>query len=1081
MTVSTLIRRSVWYHRRALLGVFLGIATTTAVITGALLVGDSVRHSLLLIARERIGNVAGAMAGGDRFVRTEVAEELVARNGAPAAAAIHLSGIAIAPDHDRRTHDVQIYGVDAAFAELGYGWPHPGAGEIAVNRKLAGRLGVAVGDTILLKVEQPSFLSRDATLAAVEQPYVTLRVTVSSVLEGEGNFSLRRSQLSPYNAFVDRESLQKTIKREGLANLVVTSSAVSPDALIDFWQPLDAGLERIVLSDTTVELRCHRVFFDETTAAAALAIPEAAPVLTYFVNEIRSGERTTPYSMVTALDPKLLPISDLQDDEIILNEWCAEDLNANVGALVTLTFFVLDRGRELATQNATFKVRAIVPTEADGIDRSLMPDFPGLSVAENCSDWDTGMPIDLQAIRPKDESYWDDHRGTPKALINWQTGRRIWNNRFGSVTAVRYPKIVEIATTVDLLTLEQLTPSRLNLQFEAVADLAKTSAMTGMDFGGLFIAFSFFIIAAALLLTALLFVFHLDQRRSEHGTLAAIGFSERRIAGLYVRESWLLATVAAVIGAAAGTLYTVALVRGLGTLWQDAVGTWALSVHLDPRTYAIGIVSGVVVSILTIRMVLWRTRKASVLDRLRGSSSIAMPPGRRALLLTIELLAAAAAAAVLVTQYDSAAAPLAFFVGGALLLVAFIAGCGVLFVGFGNATKRGGVAAIGRRNIGRRPGRSLAVVGVLACAAFLIVALESQRTTHLSGTASRTSGTGGFAVFAKSTIPVYEDLQTAAVRELRGLDEPPFDTVDILSMRLVAGDDASCLNLNRALRPQLAGIDPDQFSERGAFAFQKTTDNASEPWSLLEFETGSSEIPAVIDFNTMMYSLKLGIGSTLPYVNERNEAVNVRIVGALKPGMMQGILLVDEAAVIEHFPSHAGYRMFLFDNVLDAGSDAVTLAVALNKRFGDIGFDAVPAASRLAEFNRVQDTYISIFQVLGGLGVVLGAFGLSIMVMRNVLQRRSELALMRAIGFSVSTIRRMILAEHWALLLAGLFCGGTAALVAVLPTFVSRQLEPPWAALVLVLCGVFLCGLVSTWLAVRSSLRGELVSALRSE
>ena len=47
------------------------------------------------------------------------------------------------------------------------------------------------------------------------------------------------------------------------------------------------------------------------------------------------------------------------------------------------------------------------------------------------------------------------------------------------------------------------------------------------DFSGLFIGFSFFLIAAALMLMALLFQFGIEQRAPEIGTLLALGFAPR--------------------------------------------------------------------------------------------------------------------------------------------------------------------------------------------------------------------------------------------------------------------------------------------------------------------------------------------------------------------------------------------------------------------------------------------------------------------------------------------------------------------------------------------------------------------------
>ena len=94
--------------------------------------------------------------------------------------------------------------------------------------------------------------------------------------------------------------------------------------------------------------------------------------------------------------------------------------------------------RQLEERTGQFKVGGIIAMNDPRSDITLMPDFPGMTDSENCADWDTGFPMDLDAIRDKDEDYWDTYKGTPKAYISLATGQEIWNNRFGSLTAVRY-------------------------------------------------------------------------------------------------------------------------------------------------------------------------------------------------------------------------------------------------------------------------------------------------------------------------------------------------------------------------------------------------------------------------------------------------------------------------------------------------------------------------------------------------------------------------------------------------------------------------------------------------------------------
>jgi ABC-type antimicrobial peptide transport system permease subunit len=147
----------------------------------------------------------------------------------------------------------------------------------------------------------------------------------------------------------------------------------------------------------------------------------------------------------------------------------------------------------------------------------------------------------------------------------------------------------------------------------------------------------------------------------------------------------------------------------------------------------------------------------------------------------------------------------------------------------------------------------------------------------------------------------------------------------------------------------------------------------------------------------------------------------------------------------------------------------------------DAGLELIPAAQRLDAFNAVQNTYLNTFQVLGGLGLLVGTAGLGVVVLRNVLERRGELALLRAVGFRRRSLRWLVLSEHAALLLIGLAVGLIAALVAVVPSFFSADAHLPLLTLSATIGSVFLVGLLVTVLSVTVALRGELLDALRNE
>jgi len=229
----------------------------------------------------------------------------------------------------------------------------------------------------------------------------------------------------------------------------------------------------------------------------------------------------------------------------------------------------------------------------------------------------------------------------------------------------------------------------------------------------------------------------------------------------------------------------------------------------------------------------------------------------------------------------------------------------------------------------------------------------------------------------------------------------------------------------------------------------------------------------------------------------------LRIVGVIANSILQGSLLISEEQFIRLFPADEGYRAFLVDcpwsesdlkrlparKVDEERAVDVMLPMLkfeavsweLSKGLQDAGLELTPAVWRLADFGTVENTYLSIFQALGGLAMLLGSVGLGIVVLRNVMERRNELALMRAVGFRKRALVWLVLSEHWGLLAIGLAIGTVSAAIAVLPALRSPGADVPYLSLVITLVAVAASGLVWTWLAALAALRGPLLNALRSE
>ena len=499
-----------------------------------------------------------------------------------------------------------------------------------------------------------------------------------------------------------------------------------------------------------------------------------------------------------------------------------------------------------------------------------------------------GMPVFrwCNKIRPKDEEYWKKYRGTPKAFITLAAGQKMWANRFGALTAIRYevptntaPIDCQIAVYRNLLA--NLDPADLGLRFEPVREQALKAAEQGQDFGQLFLGFSLFLVVAALLLMALLFQFGLEQRATEIGTLLALGFAPRQVRKLLLVEGVALALAGGVLGALGGIGYAKAMLWGLTTVWRNAVGASDLDFHATATTLAIGLCASTVVAVLTIWLTLRKqarqpaaallageiespksevhSRTACVAQILPSSCWVAVGAG----------LAAVAIVGWMVAKGDTANAG-AFFGAGTLLLVAGLAAASAWLaaleracsntgpgapasagLSLGHTTPRSRTAAaskpakagapltlggLGLRGCARRRKRSLATIALLACGCFVIVAIGVFRLDANQDANRRSSGTGGFALIGQATLPVVQDLNSESGREFFGLDAADLAGVDFVPFRVREGDEASCLNPNRAQRPRLLGVKPELLAGRFTFAKVIEGGDRRKGWELLKSE-----------------------------------------------------------------------------------------------------------------------------------------------------------------------------------------------------------------------------------------------------
>jgi hypothetical protein len=385
------------------------------------------------------------------------------------------------------------------------------------------------------------------------------------------------------------------------------------------------------------------------------------------------------------------------------------------------------------------------------------------------------------------------------------------------------------------------------------------------------------------------------------------------------------------------------------------------------------------------------------------------------------------------------------------------------------------------RNSAWNPGRSLLSVSLIASACFVIVMVASNRSEMDEGPSTLESGTGGFSLVAETDVPLHQDLNRPEDRFDLGFsveESAKIDRSEVFPLRLLPGDDASCLNLYRPEKPRILGV-PSRFVQRGGFPFKQHLDlgaGETNPWSLLWQDLGPGVVPAIGDYASVYWILHLGLGQELTLRNEAGRPVRLRIVGLLEGSVFQSELLIAEDRFLEQFPGRSGDGYFLVETPEGESSEVARI---LERTLADFGFDVTTTGRKIAGYKVVQNTYLATFQVLGGLGLLLGSVGLGVVLIRNVIERRGELATLRAVGFRRSRLATMVLAENAFLLAAGMGVGTFSALAAVAPRLAGSPL--PWLSLGLTLLVVALVGMLSSLAALAGVLRLPMLPALKTE
>ncbi len=1093
------IRRSLAHRWRQATALAAAFAIAVAVLAGALIIGDSMRVSLARLLLSQLGQTELA-ATPNRLFPADLAERVNKRLSSPSAVAVlQVQASLRTRDDSPPIPGFTLLGVDADSQRLFPDSPLPRltGRQVAVSQSTARQYGLKAGDDLIILLPR-SPGQADATLFAqrrADQVLRPMRLQVAAILDdaGPARFSLAQDQQIPRNLLIDRPTLAEAIGQPAAANLLLVAAQPPKAAPVDatLRQTLtlaDLGL-RLQAANSSIYVQDTGLLLSDATVTAATAAAKAmdAPAQTtsvYIAMTIADPSRKTSaaYAMIAGQSA-----DDVPEGHIDLTQWLAEDLAAQPGDSITLDYLVPAADGSYSTQSLNLKVRRVVPIP----DQQMVPQLEGISTAKRIDAWDAPFPIDLARVKPRDETYWDQHGPAPKAFVAMSAMRQMWHaaspgdSRYITGVRIQPPAHRDLAATQAAIAdaLPRLLPPRSKgFDLRPVRQQAMTASQGSADFGMLFASMSFFIVISAGAMVATLVRLGVQQRSGELGLMLACGLSRRKTVLMLGGEL----TLTLLVGLALGLALAVGYARTVLHLLASGQGMpWSvpdLRVHVEPATLAAASVAcllgGIACAALAMRGVL-RQPAARLLAGAPSGGDVAKP--RRAVIARLLAILALAGgiACLLLPKWNPRISPTdVFFPAGGLLLIAGLAWfrAAIFHVAVNTLTATWNTRALIATNLAARPLRSLLTAGLFASASFILIGVALYRpTASAMSLADRSSPSGGYAMKVTLMVPPGYDLSTPAGRRKLGFtaeDESSWQGVDVQSLLQAGEGDVSCLNLARPAGAKILGVDA-RFIARGGFTVH-TWKPSDDPWQILTQADPDGAIPIFGDAESMQWILHRSLGEVFDLPRPAGAPLRIRLAGVVKGGLFSAEVLMSRENFARQFPQAGRPTVFLLD--VPAGRlDAVRQS--LLRTLGDFGVSAEPVEAILDRVLGVQRLYMSIFLLLGGLGLALGSAGQVAILLRHAFERRRELAIMLAQGFTRRQIGLLLAGEQATLLLAGLLIGSASAIIAALVVMEHPALRA--MAISMTLIGTVGC--LATLCAIPLAVPRDALRALRQE
>ena len=733
-------------------------------------------------------------------------------------------------------------------------------------------------------------------------------------------------------------------------------------------------------------------------------------------------------------------ISSLEDDEIMLGENIADDLDAIIGHEIIIY---------ASSFPATLEVTHILK-------------------AEERAGSGNGIYVNLKRAQQ---------------TINQpgEINRILISNKGGVIEGMDYTsrvinefKTIEISDSLDYnistVKKEVLEDGKQNLE----------------QFSNLFTIFGTFSIIAGIILIVNIFVMLAEERKSEMGMSRAVGMQKNQLKKMYVFEGTIYAISASLVGVFFGIFIGYIIIYTLEDIFNSFGSITILEYFsFEPSSLIIGFISGFFLTIFTIYFTSNRISKLNIVRAIREIPEPKISRSDRRLFATGFLIFFIGVISIILGIATEQASPLlsglsitiigsgliirrwigdwiAFNLVGILILIEwmipssfypdyasgmeifiisglFMILASLLIVMFNSESIISGLTFIFGRGKSRqavirtaisyslkskfRTGMAIAIFALVIFTITTMSMLVGMIGTNIEKQIEQASGGYEIIAFSNKNTPI-EDLQ--AEIENVGLEDRISGIASPVSGRVR-------LNITTSAGSQvyysIIGVD-ESFIEENKFAFAEILDeyaNENEVWqaiktnkSLVIIDSSVIESEVTVQYGPpQLSSFKIFLGETIEIFDKDDKPQKKKIIAVLDTIFIQGIFSYDEFVKQDFGFTNSTY--FLIN--VNEGVDVEDTAKKMESSFLKNGMYVIAVESMVMEVIKTINQFFYLFDAFMGLGLIIGIAGLGIITIRSVHERRQEIGMMRAIGFKRGMVRQSFIIETSMVALIGITIG----------------------------------------------------------